>query len=95
MAFNQPFNEPQHLELNGKTIKRVEDFQYLGSRMASSETDFKRRIALAWSAFWDMEKIWRAKHIPTQLKKNIFKTSVVSVLLYGPILYGYYPARHG
>jgi hypothetical protein len=71
------------LILDGEEIKRVEDFRYLGSMMASSESDIKRRRALAWTAFWKLDKIWKSSHIPTQLKVGIFKTSCLSVLLYG------------
>ena len=30
-----------------------------------------------------LDKIWKSNHIPTQLKINIFRTSCVSILLYG------------
>jgi hypothetical protein len=82
MAFNQP-PEDQVLVLNGRPLKQVSDFQYLGSKMSSSANDFKRRKGLAWSAFWDMGKIWRARHVSTKLKINIFKASVLSIFLYG------------
>ena len=69
--------------LDGEEIKRVDDFLYIGSMMASSESDIKRRRALAWVAFWKLGKIWKSNHIPTQLKLNIFRTSCLSILLYG------------
>ena len=45
--------------------------------------DFKNRNALAWSAYWKLEKIWKARQIPIKLKANIFEATVVSELLYG------------
>ena len=55
----------------------------------SSHADFLHRKSLAWVAFWEMEKLWRANHLPINLKVNIFKASVVSVLLYGCELWVY------
>ena len=51
--------------------------------MASSESDIKRRRALACAAFWKLDRIWKSNHIPTQRKINIFRTSCLSILLYG------------
>ena len=39
------------LEVYGSTINHVQDFKYLGSMMASSSGDLKRRKGLAWTAF--------------------------------------------
>ena len=78
MTFNQPPFKTTDITLNGSTLKQVTDFKYLGSKMASSETDFLHRKSLAWVAFWNMEKLWRGEHVPTRLKINIFKSSVIS-----------------
>ena len=51
--------------------------------MSSSIVDIKHRKALAWAAFWKLERIWKASHIPVQLKINIFKTAVITILTYG------------
>ena len=51
--------------------------------MASNEGDIHRRLGLAWGAFKQLEKICKAKHVPTKLKTGIFKTLVVSILLCG------------
>ena len=45
------------LQVYGEAIKHVTDFKYLGSQMASSASDFKRRKALAWGAFWKLERL--------------------------------------
>ena len=39
------------LPVYGKPIAHVTDFKYLGSMVASSSSDFKRRRALAWCAY--------------------------------------------
>ena len=69
--------------LNGKELKRVQDFRYLGSMMKSSTSDFECRRGLAWSAFRSMDRIWKAEHIDLALKVRIFEVSVQSVFLYG------------
>jgi len=83
IALNQPPSKPVEITLHGKKINRVDDFKYLGSKVISSRADFDHRKSLAWVAFWQMEKMWRAKHVPIRLKTDIFSASVISVLLYG------------
>ena len=73
----------QQLLLKGKPIERVDNFKYLGANMKSSAFDLACRKGQAWSAFWRLEHVWRAKHINLQLKLNIYKTAILSVLLYG------------
>ena len=51
--------------------------------MASSTSDLKRRLALAWTAFWKLERLWRSQVIPTSMKIKLFNTTCVTVLLYG------------
>ena len=71
------------LQVYGKCINHVSDFKYLGCRMASSYKDLTRRKALAWSAFWKLEHIWRSTIIPVDMKVRLFNTTCVTVLLYG------------
>ena len=68
--------------LSGSTVKRVDNFKYLGSWMESSEKDFEVRKALAWSACHKMKNIWKSK-LSRKIKIRIFKATVESVLLYG------------
>jgi hypothetical protein len=81
MALNCPGNDK--LSAGSDLLKQVNDFRYLGSMVASSLSDFKRRKALAWSAFWSLEKIWRSQSVPLDLKLGIFRTTCLSILLYG------------
>ena len=73
----------KNLTLNNADIKLVNDFTYLGSKMASFESDIKRRLGLAWSTFWKLERLWRSKSVPTNLKVNLFKATCLSILLHG------------
>ncbi|XP_073228602.1 uncharacterized protein [Porites lutea] len=71
------------LEVYGSTINHVQDFKYLGSMMASSSGDLKRRKGLAWTAFWKLERLWRCPNISISTKIKLFNTTCVTVLLYG------------
>ena len=71
------------LQVYGNLIKHVTDFKYLGSMMGSSASDMKRRRALAWTAFWKLERLWRSNTIPVATKVKLFNTTCVTVLLYG------------
>ena len=73
----------KNVTLNNADIKLVDDFTYLGSKMASSESDIKRRLGLAWSTFWKLERLWRSKSVPINPKVNLFKATCLSILLYG------------
>ena len=75
--------EGLQLTLNGNVINRVNDFKYLGAKMASTENDIAYRKSLAWTAFWKLKKIWRAAYIPLKLKLDIYQTAILSILLYG------------
>ena len=57
--------------LESQEIVKVNDFKYLGSKVSSTESDFKNRKALAWLAYWKMEKIWKAKHISITSKGKL------------------------
>lgn len=42
---------------NNSCKKLVSDFTYLGSKMASSESNMKPRLGLQWSTFWKLERL--------------------------------------
>ncbi|XP_068680408.1 uncharacterized protein [Montipora capricornis] len=71
------------LKLYGSKINHVQDFKYLGSMMASSSGDFKRRKGLAWTAFWKLEHLWRCPSISISTKIKLFNTTCVTVPLLG------------
>ena len=71
------------LQVYGNNINHVSDFRYLGSMMASSSSDLKRRKGLAWTAFWKLQRLWRCPNIPIATKVRLFDITCVTVLLYG------------
>ena len=68
--------------LNKTHLKKVDDFIYLGSNIASTEKDVLIRILKAWSALDRLRTIWKSA-LPEQIKKGFFRTAAESVLLYG------------
>ena len=68
--------------LSGGTIKRVQDFKYLGAWMMDSEKDFKVRKSLAWAACNKLKKLWHSD-LPNEYKVFLFQHLVEPVLFYG------------
>ena len=68
--------------LNNTSLKKVEDYKYLGSYISSSQKDFITRKGMAWSACNDMHNIWTS-HLDDKLKIKIFRATVEPILLYG------------
>ena len=73
---------PEIRSLDGTLLEVVEDFNYLGAWIASTQSDIRIRRARAWSALHSMNKVWRSG-MNENLKRRLFVTTVESVLLYG------------
>ena len=71
------------LRVCGGDIGHVSDFECLGSQVASSTCDFKRRKSLAWGAFWKLEHLWRGPSLSVSTKVGLFGATCVTVLLCG------------
>ena len=77
------YNQDAAIEtLNETLLKKVDDFVYLGSNIASTEKDVLIRILKAWSALDRLRTIWKST-LPKQIKKGFSRAVVESVLLYG------------
>ena len=84
MRMNSKSREP--ITVGEGTIEAVNDFIYLGSKMQAdgdSEPDIKRRISKASQAFSMLKNVWKSKKLSHNTKIRIFKSNVLSVLLYG------------
>ena len=83
MSYNQPDNGTEILKTTSDyTLKRVDDFKYLGSYISSSQKDFNTRKGMAWSACNNLHRIWTSK-LDTKIKIRIFRATVEPILLYG------------
>ena len=67
---------------DGTQLEVVDDYNYLGAWVASTERDISIRKAKAWKALHRMKKIWKS-NLANQLKRRLFVATVESVLLYG------------
>lgn len=84
MRINNTSDQP--LTLNNQPIERVTEFAYLGSIMTTdggSQKDVEWRIKKARGAFVQLNKVWRSNTYSVKTKIRIFKSCVLSVLLYG------------
>ena len=74
------------ITVNGEALEEVEYFTYLGSKMTTdgdSEKEVRERISKASQAFASLKTIWRTRKISTKTKLRLFKSNVLSILLYG------------
>ena len=74
------------LKIHQEPIKKVEEFQYLGSIVtadARSTTEIKRRIGIAKTAFRKMKNLLTNGRLSIETRTRAIKTYVWSTLLYG------------
>ncbi|XP_072019709.1 uncharacterized protein [Amphiura filiformis] len=74
------------ISLGGKPIKQVERFKYLGSMVgcdADSTPEINARLAIARDATSQLLGLWKAKAISLKLKKQLVRSLVWSIALYG------------
>ena len=76
------FNERGNISpLNGRSLKQVDKFTYLGNSVSSTETDINMQLAKAWTAINRLTVIWKS-HLTDKMKHSFFQAAVVSILLY-------------
>ena len=76
----------EEITVNGHTLERVEQFQYLGSlitKQGGTEEDVEQRIRKAKGVFAQLRSIWLSQELRRKTKMRIFESNVKSVLLYG------------
>ena len=66
---------------NGCDLEQVNDFNYVGSRIISSENEIQVRIGSAWSALNKLFPI-RKSNLDVSIKRKFFRATVESVLTY-------------
>ena len=68
--------------LDGTSLKLVDKFTYLGSRLSSTEKDIDTRLTKSWTAIDRLSIIWKSD-LTDKMKRSFFQAAVVSILLYG------------
>ena len=84
MRKNHTIQDP--IYINDEPVEEANSFVYLGSHMTpegDSEKDAEARIIKANQAFGMLKPFWRNRKISTETKLRIYKSNVLSVLLYG------------
>ena len=66
---------------NGCDLEQVNDFNYVGSKIISSENEIQVRIGSAWSALNKLFPI-RKSNLDVSIKRKFFRATVESVLTY-------------
>ena len=77
MCFNQAGDIST---LDGTSLKLVDKFTYLGSRVSSTEKDINTRLMKAWTAINKLLIIWKP-NLTDKMKRSFFQATVVSILL--------------
>ena len=70
--------------LSGHDVKRVDDFKYLCSYISSTQHDISVRIEGARATLNRLNIIWKS-NLSSKLKRNIFRATVETVLVYGSV----------
>ena len=73
------------VKLGEQDVEDVTEFTYLGAKVTkdgNTEAEIKTRINKARGAFAALKNIWKTKIISKKTKIRIFKSNVLSVLLY-------------
>ena len=65
---------------NGCDLEQVNDFNYLGSKIISSENDILVRIGSAWSALNKLTPIWKS-NLDVSIKREFFRLLLNLILL--------------
>ncbi len=81
MAYNQD-DEVKIITRDGSQLEVVQDFNYLGSWVDSTENNIKIRKGKAWRALNKLKKIWKS-NLSRDFKIILLGSAVESVLLYG------------
>ena len=84
MRINSKRNDA--IRIDDQDLEDVEEFDYLGSRTTAdgdATSDVKARLSKARHAFAGLKNIWQARNISISTKIRLFKSNILSILLYG------------
>jgi len=76
----------QPVKINGVDIEEASEFTYLGSKVTtdgSADEEIKARISKASQSFACLRNTWKSKKISQKTKLRIYKSNVLTTLLYG------------
>ena len=83
---NSGGNTTVQISMNGQQLEEVMAFKYLGATLTKdgrSTAEIKIRLAIATASMAKLNKIWSSKDVSFSTKVKLYKTLVLSTLLYG------------
>jgi len=83
---NSKNNINAEIFMNGKKLEEVDSFKYLGATLTkdgTSTSEIRIRLATSAAALAKLDRIWKSKNISFTTKYKLYKSLVVSILLYG------------
>ena len=85
-ASEKSYHKP-HILMKGQRLQEVDNFNYLGSTLSRRtyiDDEIKNRIPKASSAFGKLrKKVWERRGISQSTRVKVYKTVVLTTLLYG------------
>ena len=75
-----------NIQVDGRELEDDESFVYLGAIVCTSggaEEDIGARLGKARTAYNKLRTVWKNNQFSRMTKIRIFKSNVISVLLYG------------
>ncbi len=84
------WNDEREIKIRESSVEVVDNFCYLGSYLSSNSNCDKEcqvRIGKAGSVFGRLKDVWRNKHISLPIKVKLYKSLVLSTLLYSAELW--------
>ena len=76
-------NDQRDIMIEGSPVEKVREFTFLGSVIPGTESDVKRRIMLASTAFGRLkDTIWSRKDISRNLKMRLYKALILPIATY-------------
>ena len=86
VVVNSGDNTTVQISMNGQQLEEVMAFKYLRATLTKdgrSTAEIKIRLAIATASMAKLNKIWSSKDVSFSTKIKLYKTLVLSTLLYG------------
>ena len=86
MSRNQNAGRSHNMKVDNRSFERVEEFKYLGTSVRNQnfiQKEIKNRLKSGNAYYHSVQHFLSSSVLPKNLKINIYKTIILSVVLYG------------